>query len=253
MRHNLSVIIICKNEASRIRSCLESVKWADEIVVVDSGSSDNTLEIVQEYTDRISINADWPGFGPQKKLAEDLASFDWVLSIDSDEVISEELRDEIQSVLINANDTTVYRLNRLTHFCGKFIHHSGWYPDRITRLYNKKNYHFNSAAVHESVECRGAKKIDLKGNLLHYTFQTLDVYIDKRNSYAKVWAKSQFEKKRSVSIAELLTRTLFSFVRHYLLKKGFLDGYQGLLISVIQMQYTFNKYNYLLFMQREER
>ena len=247
MNNKISVIIICKNEEQRIRPCLESVKWADEIVVVDSGSTDGTLDIVKEYTGSVYINEEWPGFGPQKRLAESKASNDWVLAIDSDEVVSKELRDEILEMIAGADEKTVFRINRLTNFCNKFIKHSGWHPDRIVRLYNKKHYHYNDAYVHETVDCKNAKRIDLKGLLLHSTFQSLEEYMDKRNGYAKAWAEAQFKKGRKTNVIEILTRSFFAFVRHYIIRLGVLDGYHGLLISVIQMQYTFNKYNYLKF------
>lgn len=253
MTNQLSVIIICQNEESRIGRCLESVRWADEIIVVDSGSTDKTLEIVAQYTDKIFFNTDWPGFGPQKRFAENKAGNDWVLSIDADEVVSDELCDEIIKIMDKADDSSVYRINRLTHFCGKFIKHSGWYPDRIVRLYNKQHYHFNDALVHEAVDCKGAQKIDLNGHLLHYTFQSLAEYMDKRNGYAKLWASSQFAKGRKVGVIELLIHSWFAFIRHYFLKLGLLDGYHGFLIAVIQMQYTFNKYNYLKFMNQGDR
>ncbi|HED33994.1 MAG TPA: glycosyltransferase family 2 protein, partial [Gammaproteobacteria bacterium] len=120
MKNKISVTIICKNEESRIRRCLDSVRWADEIVVVDSGSTDRTLEIVSEYTDKIFIN-DWPGFGLQKAFAVNKASYDWILSLDSDEVVSGALRSEIESMDSQMDEKTVYRVNRLTHFCNKFI------------------------------------------------------------------------------------------------------------------------------------
>ena len=249
MKNKISVTIICKNEENRIRRCLDSVCWADEIVVVDSGSTDKTLEIVAEYTDKVFINADWPGFGLQKHLAVSKATNDWVLSVDSDEVVSDELRDEIISLINNADEKTVYRINRLTNFCNKFIKHSGWHPDRIVRLFNKKYYQFNDAYVHESVSCKGARKKDLKGKLFHYTFESLDEYLDKRNGYAKAWAKSQFKKGRKVGGGVIVIHSLFAFFRHYILRLGVLDGYHGFLISVIQMQYTFNKYNFLKFMK----
>ncbi|MCW9013583.1 MAG: glycosyltransferase family 2 protein [Gammaproteobacteria bacterium] len=247
MKNKISVIIICKNEEQRIRRCLDSVSWVDEIVVVDSGSTDKTLEIVKEYTDCIFINEDWQGFGPQKQLAESKASNNWILALDSDEVVSDELREEIISIIEDADEKVVYRVNRLTSFCNKFIKHSGWHPDRIVRLYNKKHYHYNDKFVHESVACKNAKKIDLKGKLLHYTFQSLEEYMDKRNAYAKAWAESQFKKGRKTNVAEMLARTFFAFIRHYIIRLGVLDGYHGFLISVIQMQYTFNKYNFLMF------
>jgi len=247
MNNKLSVTIICKNEATRIKRCLESVQWADEIVVVDSGSTDKTLDVVAEYTDKIFINSDWPGFGLQKRLAVDKASNNWILALDSDEVISEELKQEILQCLSSADEKTVFRLNRLTYFCGKFIYHSGWHPDKIVRLFNKKYYQYNDKPVHESVECEQAKKVDLKGKLYHYTFESLEVYINKRNQYAKAWAENQYKKGRHTSIFEITTHTLFAFIRHYIIRLGILDGYHGFLISVIQMQYTFNKYNFLKF------
>jgi len=221
--------------------------WVDEIVVVDSGSTDKTLEIVAEYTDKIFVNDKWPGFGLQKIFAVEKTSNDWVLALDSDEVVSEQLKDEIIKQVAEAQHNTVFRLNRLTNFCNKFIYHSGWHPDRIVRVFNKKHYQYNDALVHEAVECKGAKIVDLKGKLFHYTFESLEEYMDKRNGYAKIWAEAQHIKGRKASILTIMVRTLFSFVRHYFLRLGFLDGYHGFLISVIQMQYTFNKYNFLRF------
>jgi len=245
MTNKISVAIICKNEEARIKRCLDSVSWADEIVVVDSGSTDKTLEIVAEYTDKIFVNTDWLGFGLQKRLAVDKASNDWVLALDSDEAISDELKSEILQSMLDADEKTVFRVNRLTHFCGKFIHYSGWHPDKIVRFFNKKHYQYNDNHVHETVNCNGAKKVDLKGKLYHYTFESLEDYIDKRNKYAKVWAESEYKKGRNVS--------LFAFVRHYFFRLGILDGYQGFLISVIQMQYTFNKYCFLKFKNSSDK
>jgi len=247
MKSKISVTIICKNEESRIRRCLESVSWVDEIVVVDSGSTDKTLDIVAEYTDKIYSNTEWPGFGLQKRLAVEKASNDWVLALDSDEVVSETLRDEIIKLLPNINEESVYRINRLTNFCNKFIYHSGWHPDKIVRLFNKKHFTYNDKYVHETVDCKGAKKVDLQGKLYHYTFESLEEYMNKRNGYAKAWADSQYKKGRKTSTLEIIGRSFFAFIRHYIIRLGLLDGYHGFLISVIQMQYTFNKYNFLKF------
>lgn len=247
MSNKISVAIICKNEEKRIRQCLESVKWADEIVLVDSGSTDATLEIAKHYTDKIFVNTDWQGFGPQKKLAVEYAAHDWVLALDSDELVSDELQNEIMTVISAADEYTVFRLNRLTQFCGKFIKHSGWHPDRIVRLFNKKHYQYNDAFVHEAVDCKDAKTVDLKSKLLHYQMDSLDDYMDKRNRYAKAWAEAQYKKGRRTNFIEIILHSLFSFVRHYMFRLGFLDGYHGFMIAVIQMQYTFNKYNFLMF------
>jgi len=247
MSNKISVTIICMNEEKKIRQCLESVKWVDEIVLVDSGSTDATLEIAKQYTDKIFVNADWQGFGPQKKLAVNHASNDWVLALDSDEIVSDKLHNEILAVVNKADEHSVFRLNRLTHFCGKFIRHSGWHPDRIVRLFNKKHYQYNDAFVHEAVECKGAKIVDLKSKLLHYQMDSLDDYINKRNRYAKAWAEAQFKKGKRTNSVEIFMHTIFSFLRHYVLRLGVLDGYHGFMIAVIQMQYTFNKYNFLKF------
>ena len=247
MHTNISVAIICKNEEKRIEQCLRSVSWADEIVIVDSGSSDRTLEIARQYTDKIFVNTDWKGFGPQRQIAEAHASHDWILAIDSDEVITDDLRRDIITAIADADEATVYRFNRLTSFCNKFIRHSGWHPDRIVRLYNRKHYGYNDAHVHEAVNCQGAKVVDLKGILLHYQMDSLEDYIDKRNRYARAWAEAQYEKGRKTHVAEILLRSFFAFFRHYVIRLGVLDGYHGVLIATIQMQYTFNKYNFLKF------
>lgn len=247
MKSKISVFVISKNEEKRIGRCLESVTWADEIILLDSGSTDGTLDIAKKFTDKIYVNADWKGFGPQKRLAESYSSNDWVLALDADEVVSDALRDEIIAAVSTADEKTVFRLNRLTYFCGKFINHSGWHPDRIVRLYNKKHYHYNDAFVHEAVSCENASKVNLKNKLLHYQTLSLDDYINKRNNYAKAWAESQFAKGRKTNVVEILIRSFFAFFRHYVIRLGVLDGYHGILISVIQMQYTFNKYNFLLF------
>jgi (heptosyl)LPS beta-1,4-glucosyltransferase len=247
MINKISAIIICKNEAINIRRCLESIQWADEIIVVDSGSTDSTLDIVAEYTDKVFINTEWPGYGLQKRLAESKAANDWLLAIDADEVVTEQLRGAIIEILGAAAEKTVYRVNRLTNFYNKFIKHSGWHPDRIVRVYNKKHYRYNEALVHESVSCEQACKVDLPGLLLHYTFQSLEEHMDKQNLYAKAWSEDQYRKGRKVRLYEMLFRSLFAFFRQYVIRLGVLDGYPGFLISVIQMQYTFNKYSLLKF------
>ena len=247
MSQKITVAIICKNEEKNIGSCLEAVRWADEIVVVDSGSTDGTLEIARRFTDRVYVHDDWQGFGPQRQIAENYATHNWILAIDSDEVVSPELGREIRAAIDVATPDTVFRLNRLTSFLGKFIRHSGWHPDRIVRLYNKTCYHYNDAYVHEAVSCKGARAIDLKALLLHYQMDSLEQYIDKRNRYARDWADHQLARGKKTHVAEILLRSLFAFFRHYVIRLGILDGYHGLLISIIQMQYTFNKYNFLRF------
>lgn len=238
----LSVCIICKNEQDKIEACLSSVSWADEIVILDSGSTDKTLEIAAKYTDKIFTNIDWQGFGTQRNRVQDLASHDWVFAIDCDEIVSEPLKNEIIHRLADLKPEQAIVLNRLTSFCGKFVYHSGWHPDPIVRIYNKKTYRYNQNLVHESVSCSKAPKIRLQNKLEHYTFENLGDYLDKRNNYAKIWAQDRHNKGKSASPLKAVNSAIFAFIRHYVLRLGFLDGKTGLLISVIQMQYSFNKY-----------
>ncbi len=248
MNTKLSVGIICKNEQERLAKCLASVTFADEVVVLDSGSTDETLTVAHQFTDKVFVRDDWRGFGEQRRRVEELASHDWILMIDSDEVVSEQLRSEILEHLESATPKQVFRVNRLTYFCGQFIRHSGWYPDKISRLYNKTQYRYNTNLVHESLDCKGADVSDLHGDLLHFTFSDLSVYLQKRTKYANAWAEEQYARGNSSSITKAVTSSLFAFFRHYFLRAGFLDGKIGFLISAIQMQYTFNK-NMLLLMK----
>lgn len=242
MKNKLSVCIICKDEAANIERCLESVAWVDEIIVLDSGSSDNTLEIAQRYTDRVFSRVDWLGFGEQRRRAEDLASNPWVFAIDCDEVVTPELKHNIIKAVDCADNNDVFYLNRLTHFCGRFIYHSGWYPDRIARIYNKNHYRYNTKLVHESVACKEANKRMVTGDLEHYQYGDLFQYINKRNGYARLGANAKRRKGQQTSLVKASLSALFAFFRHYFLKLGFLDGRVGFIIASIQMQYTFNKY-----------
>lgn len=247
--NKLSVCIICKNEEDKIETCLSSVQWADEIVVLDSGSTDKTLEIAAQYTDKIFSRTDWAGFGEQRRRAEDLASNDWIFALDSDEVVTQELSDEIINVVKTANNNNVFIVNRLTNFCGQFIYHSGWYPDPIARIYNKKSFRYNSKLVHESLSCKGSETIKLKNDLYHYTFNDLNSYMLKRMRYANEWAKERHANNKKANMLKAITSSIFAFFRHYILRLGILDGKTGFLISVIQMQYTFNKYSLLIQLQ----
>ncbi|TQV88209.1 glycosyltransferase family 2 protein [Aliikangiella coralliicola] len=247
MSKKLSVCIICKNEQKNIERCLQSVAWADEIIVLDSGSTDNTLEIAKRYTDKVFVREDWVGFGKQRQRAEALASNEWIFAIDCDEVVSEELRQEIVESLTAANEKTVIMINRLTSFCGQFIYHSGWYPDYVHRIYNRKHFGYNDKLVHEAVNHKGAQITKLKQNLLHYQYDDMHLYLAKRNNYANISATEKFEKGKSGSLTRAVLSSVVAFIRHYFFRRGFLDGRIGFAIAVIQMQYTFNKYMFLLY------
>ncbi|MFK7885699.1 MAG: glycosyltransferase family 2 protein [Gammaproteobacteria bacterium] len=252
-RPKLTVCVICRNAQRTIAACLSSVSWADEIVVLDSGSSDNTLKIAAEFTDQIHTRDDWQGFGVQRQRAAALASHDWIFALDSDEVVSAPLAREIQERLTNADDKQVFVLNRLTSFCGQFVRHSGWYPDPVARIYNRLRFQYNARVVHESLDCTDANLERLASDLLHYTFSDLNAYLMKRNEYAFEWAKDRFEKGQRASTLKALGSSGFAFFRHFVLRRGFLDGRTGLLISVIQMQYSFNKYMHLVCMATTQK
>ena len=197
----LSVCIICKNEKDKIERCLESVKWADEIIVLDSGSTDETRAIANKYTDKVFVRDDWQGFGEQRRRAEALATNDWIFAIDCDEVVSERLKEEIITTLAKCNEKNILKLNRLTYFCGQFIRHSGWYPDRIARIYNKKITGYNQNLVHESVVMLDCKPIELKENILHFQHEDIFGYMNKRNHYAHIGAEQMVNKgKKTITL-----------------------------------------------------
>lgn len=250
LMNKISVCIICKNEESKIAQCLDSIKWADEIVIVDSGSTDKTIEIARKYTDKVFINEDWQGFGIQRQRAEQFATYDWVFAIDCDEFVPEELQKEIISLISKATINQVYYLNRLTHFCGQYILHSGWYPDKIARIYNKKEYQYNNKLVHESVKCNDCERIDLDNNLIHFQYDDISQYINKRNRYAQISADEKLAAGKKYGLNKAVFSAFIAFIRHYFLKKGFMDGRLGFVIAVIQMQYTFNKYLFTTFSEK---
>lgn len=238
----LSVCIICKNEESTIEECLESVKWADEIVIVDSGSTDKTLDIARKYTDKIYIRDDWEGFGEQRRRAEKLTTNDWLFAIDCDEIVTPLLQKEILNSLKTMDEKQVIVLNRLTKFCGQYIYHSGWHPDHIVRIYNKKSTGYNENLVHESVNKKGLTLIHMKEKLLHHQYEDLFAYMNKRNKYALFGVDKILNKKQNGLLFKAITSACFAFIRHYIFRRGFLDGKAGLIISIIQSQYSFNKY-----------
>ncbi len=175
----LSIIIICKNEERHIQDCLESVNWADEIIVLDSGSSDKTVEICRQFTDKVHVT-DWPGFGKQKQRALELATQPWVLSIDADERITPESKKEILEIVRNPKSYEGYYLPRSSNFCGRFMRHSGWYPDYVLRLFRRECAHFSEDVVHERVICSG-NTANLTHPILHFTYDSLDQAVEKAN------------------------------------------------------------------------
>jgi len=248
--NKLSVILITKNEAANVRACLESVAWTDEIIVVDSGSTDDTVAIAREFTSRVYVH-DWPGFGAQKNRALDYATNEWVFSIDADERVTPELRATIEAVLRKEDGTcAAYRVSRRSSYCGRFLRHSGWYPDRIVRLFKRDVARFADALVHESVEVQGKIGL-LEGELLHYSYENLEQVLGKANQYSSAAAQMLQQRGRNSSVGGAVLRGLWTFIRIYFLQRGFLDGREGFMVAVSNAEGTY--YRYLKLMLLNER
>jgi glycosyltransferase involved in cell wall biosynthesis len=245
----LSVIIITKNEAASIRRCLESVKWADEIIVVDSGSTDDTVNICRELGAKVTITSDWPGFGPQKSRALDLATHDWVLSLDADEWVTPELRNEIQVAINNPAAISAYRMPRLSSFCGTYLKHGGWWPDHIIRLFRKDQARFSDDLVHEQVIVTG-EVVTLQQHLMHESFRDLDQVLAKMNAYSNAGAHMMLAKGRRSSLFTAMLRGSWAFFRAYILRAGFLDGGAGFIQAVCHGEGTYYRYLKLAQLQK---
>lgn len=241
-RATIAAVIITKNEQDSLRDCLESLRWVDEIIIVDSGSTDSTEAIAREYTEHFYVNAEWPGFGKQKQLAQSYATSDWILAVDADERIDDTLRENILAMLEKPPQNTVYNLNELTWVFGRFLKHSGWYY-RHVRLYPNKLTKYNDNLVHESVIIpQGCQVAELDGDILHYSYQNLNHYLVKSAGYAKAWADQRQARGKKASLSQGSIHALGCFLKMYLLKRGFLDGKQGFLIAVLSAHSTFVKY-----------
>lgn len=250
--HTLSVTIITKNEENVIRDCLESIKWADEIVVLDSGSTDATVAICREYTEKV-FSTDWPGFGRQKNRALERATSDWVLSIDADERVSDELRKQIEAVLQHSGEMIAYRVLRSNDYLGKRLRFtSGWVNEKILRLIKKGSGKFSDDIVHEKLEAQGAVGL-LNGQLWHYSYRSLEDVLSKMNLYSTASAKKYFSQGKRCGMGKVLTASLWTFIKHYFLGRGFLDGKEGLIIAVSSFESVYYKYLKLMYMSRQSR
>ena len=236
----LSVILITRNEAANIAACLESVAWADEIVVVDSGSSDETVAICRRYSAKVQVSSDWPGFGPQKNRAVDMATGDWLLSIDADERVTPELRAEIEQVLA-APDSDAYEMPRLSSYLGQPMRHGGWWPDYVTRLFRRGTARFSEAKVHETVLVQ-SRTGRLRNHLIHHSFRSVEQVVSKMDSYSTAAAVAMAERGRSAGLGSAVLHGLFAFFRTYVLRAGFLDGRLGLVLAVSNAEGAYYKY-----------
>ena len=227
----LSVVIITKNSQKYIKEVITSASFANEVLILDSGSEDNTCNIAKELGTRVEYQ-EWLGFGRQKQKAVDLAKNEWVFVLDSDEIITTNLQKEIINTLKNPKYDAYYT-PRLNNFFGKWIRYSGLYPDYSIRLFSKKKCRFNQKEVHESVECKG-KVGYLKNHLKHYAYESIEEFINKQNYYSTLGAKPNKIKA--------IFAPFWSFFKLFVIKRGFLDGWEGFIIAKLYSQYTFWKY-----------
>lgn len=243
----LSVIIITKNEAHAIEDCLRSVAWADEIIVVDSGSSDDTVSICEKFGAKVTVTNDWPGFGQQKNRALALATQPWVFSIDADERVTPELQAEIKQAIANNADTS-YRMPRSSSYCGQFIKHSGWSPDYITRLFRRGYGKFSDDLVHERLLTDHTTHT-LKSPLLHISYTSLEEVLDKVNRYSSAGAAMSLSREKSASLSSAIGHGMWTFVRTYFIRLGFLDGKMGFILAVSNAETTYYRYLKLSLLQ----
>lgn len=240
----LSVAMIVKNEAQDLRDCLDTVKdWVDEIVILDSGSTDETPQIAAEYSAKFYTNTDWQGFGKQRQLAQQYVTSDYVLWLDADERVTQELKNSILQAVEKNEKNTVYQIGRLSEVFGKQIHHSGWYPDYVVRLYPTELANYGDELVHEKVHYPKDTKVQkLTGDLLHFTYKDIYHYLVKSASYAKAWAIQRANAGKTATLFDGVSHAIGCFVKMYILKAGFLDGKQGFLLAVLSAHSTFVKY-----------
>jgi glycosyltransferase involved in cell wall biosynthesis len=240
----LSVTIITRDEAANLAAALDSVAWADEIVVVDSESTDATTEIARRYTSKVLVRP-WPGYVAQKNRAADEASHDWILSLDADERVSPALAKEIQALLHGDPAAPGYRVPRVTFHLGRWIRSTDWYPDYQLRLYDRRRARWAGRLVHESVKADGPV-VDLAGELQHYAYRDLSHHLQTMDRYTTLAARQMRDDGRTAGWFDLAVHPPAAFFRNYVLRGGFRDGLPGLVISTLNATYVALKFAKLL-------
>ncbi|MBU3630682.1 glycosyltransferase family 2 protein [Polynucleobacter sp. AP-Melu-500A-A1] len=238
----LSVILITRNEESNLDDCLASLEGiAQQIVVVDSNSTDRTLEIANKHGALMAYPIDWPGFGPQKNRALDLATCDWVLSLDADERLTPALKSEILTAIHHSAHVDCFAIPRLSWYCGRFIRHSGWSPDYVDRLFKRGTARFSDDVVHERLIPQGTVA-KLKNPMLHYSFMNYAQVLEKLNRYSTASAEQAFAQGKTSNPLKAVLHGIWAFVRTYILRAGFLDGPQGFALAISNGQGTYYRY-----------
>jgi len=247
----VSAIIITKNAGATLRRCLESLQWADEIVVLDSGSTDDTAEIARSLGARVHVTPDWPGYGPQKNRALEAASGEWVLSVDADEWLTPEGQTEIQQVISGSATHTAYSLPRRSSFCGRYMKHSGWWPDYVVRLFRRGAARFSDDLAHERLIVDGTVG-KLTQPLMHEAIVDLDQMLGKMNAYSTASAVMLARRGRRASLAGALLHGWWAFMRTYFFRLGLLDGREGFILAVANAEGSYYRYVKLM-LETEKR
>jgi len=254
-RPKISVTIITLNEELNIARAIHSVRWADDVLVVDSGSTDRTVEIAKSLGARV-IYHPWPGYGKQKNFSQENCHHDWVLNIDADEVVSDELRLEIETALTQADSKPSpvlgYYFPRKTFYLGRWIQHGGWYPNHLVRLANRRSASWSEPTVHEELQVQGPV-LGLENPLHHYTFSSIQDQILTNLNFSKLGFMELQRKGQQASAVLLLIKPVGKFLETYFLKRGFMDGLPGFIISVNAAHSMFLKYAYLVEAQIQDR
>ena len=249
----LSVILITRNEEANLEDCLSSLEGvSQQIVVVDTNSTDRTLEIAQKYGATISQPSDWPGFGPQKNRALDLATEDWVLSLDADERLTPALRSEILTAINHSAQVDCFAIPRLSWYCGRFIRHSGWSPDYVDRLFKRGTARFSDDLVHERL-IPNSSVAKLENPMLHYSFRNFSQVLSKIDRYSSASAEQAYARGKRSNPYKAILHGLWAFIRTYILKAGFLDGKHGLALAISNGEGSYYRYMKIWLLELEDQ
>ena len=233
----VTVTVITRDEAAHIEAALDSVAWADEVVVVDAESTDKTVALAREFTDRVWVRP-WPGFVAQKNFAIEQATGDWVLALDADEQVTPALAERVRAVLRADGPADGYSVPRRNMFWGAWVRHGGLYPDWQLRLFRRRSGRFAGEGVHESVRVDGTVE-RLAEPLLHHSYRGLEDFVERANRYSTLAARDLLQEDRRVRLRELILRPLGRFLSMYIIRRGFLDGWRGLVLAVLYADYVF--------------
>ncbi len=247
----ISACIISFNEEKKIEGCIESLlPVVDEIVVVDSLSSDRTVELASKYTDKI-FHQKFLGHVEQKNLAVSKAQYDWVLSLDCDERLTPELQQSILAIKDSVDEHDAYRMARKTFYVYRWLNYC-WYPDRKIRLFNKNSAKWGGVNPHDRIELDGRDVVDLAGDIEHYSFDSISAHLKTIDSFTEIGAREIIKKNKRVTLLSPFTHATWTFIRLYFLRRGFMDGFAGLVVSLLSFMHVFVKYSKVIFIRRQE-